>query len=512
MGGINLSGFARGLASQDPVGMYLRIQEAQLRKQQAANAQQEFDWRKEDQANKTAYRTTAADEMARVGQERYQQADTNQYDDNIPSSERAAYSGMPTTYSQGDAYRAIAAKAARVDPNLGIEYTNKARAEDFREKSIQAGAALQAYRSGDTSKLLSFMGGGAVKYNTHPDFQDGKFASVSPITGKAGNTPPGVRVSFFDSNSGNVKKHDLFGEEQIALAIKQQLAAEFPEAQKDLEQFMQQLTQTELKRREIGAVESNAATNAQQAELRAKAFDRDGDPTFWKNANDTKETNARASSSYASANQANEATRGLRITNNNRVTADRLQDEILDLDRQYSAAIDAGDEKAAAGIRRKAISKHQTLQAANNKIGIVRENAASATPKESEFSKGRIAALNMELDELRNDSKLQKDPDLMRAAVDRTLNFYAQTYGVGPAVQGVSQPKQAPGTMGLENFGKEPVARGVPSTRDSAIQQLDAAIAQTAAEIAQNQNSPQLPALLNKLKVQQEAKLRLYPK
>lgn len=511
MGGINLSGFAKGLASQDPVGFYMRAQDQKLRQQQAANAQQEFEWRKTEQGNKEAYRTSASEELARVGQERYVQADINQYDDNVASTDRAAYSGMPTTYSQGDAYRAIAAKAAMVDPNLGIDYTNKARAEDFREKSIQAGAALQAYRSGDTSKLLSFMGSGAVKYNTHPDFQDGKYASVSPITGKTGASPPGVRVSFFDSNSGNVKKHDLFGEEQIALAIKQQLAAEFPEAQKDLEQFMQQLTQTELKRREVGAVESNADANSRQVKLREDGFAREGDPNYWENRLKTRESGARVASSNASAGQAYENTRGLRITNNNRATADKLQDEILDLDRQYSAAIDAGDEKSAAGIRRKAISKHQTLQAANNKIGIVRENPASQAPKESEFAKGRIAALNMELDDLRNNKEYQKDPDLMRAAVDRTINFYGQTYGVGPAAQGVSQPRQAPGTAGLASFGTEPVAQGVPSTRDSAIKQLDAAISQTAVEIAQNQNSPQLPALLNKLKAQQDAKLRLYP-
>lgn len=154
--GLDLSGFARGLASQDVPGFFLEHKRLKLQEQDAANRQQEFEWRKRDMENRQGLQDYARQRMENVGNTTYdenyvspdqgglagqtpEQALARQGDNQASQASVRALDNQsiqrsnPRTYGQSDAYADIAKRAAGVDVEKAMAFAEKARTEKTRE-------------------------------------------------------------------------------------------------------------------------------------------------------------------------------------------------------------------------------------------------------------------------------------------------------------------------------------------------------------------------------------------
>ena len=73
--GLDLSGFARGLASTDPAGFYLRLQDAQMRKKEAEQRQILFDQQQQKYNDEQDFNNTLSTSIGKIGSQQYRTTD-----------------------------------------------------------------------------------------------------------------------------------------------------------------------------------------------------------------------------------------------------------------------------------------------------------------------------------------------------------------------------------------------------------------------------------------------------
>jgi hypothetical protein len=154
--GFNLTGFARGLAATDPAGFYLRLKDMEMRQQQAANAQEEFGWRRRDQQQRQDFQDFSRDQMEKVGstvtdnqyitpdqgglagqtpeQALARQGDATPTQADVRRIDNAStVQTNPRNFTRADAYDAIGKKAAGFDLERSIALAKMARDERTRD-------------------------------------------------------------------------------------------------------------------------------------------------------------------------------------------------------------------------------------------------------------------------------------------------------------------------------------------------------------------------------------------
>jgi len=288
--GINLSGFVKGLASQDPVGHYMKTKEFELRKRQADNAQQEFEWRKQEQADKQAYADASSEAMGKIGTQQFQQANTNNLDDGVASTDRAALQGLPTEYTRADYYKDIAGKAAKVNPQLGFEFLDKQRAEEKRNHETKFLSAFARYKdSGDPTDLVAVFNDLGGIYNKDKRFNDGKYIGFSAVPVREGNagaegiplanagtpeanasvTKPALAFSMLDTNTGKSAQHLLTSEDDMVGAYYKAIAQLYPEELAKYTDHMDKIKTRNMQDRRAASDEKRADAQEKRANVEA---------------------------------------------------------------------------------------------------------------------------------------------------------------------------------------------------------------------------------------------------
>lgn len=153
--GFNLNAFARGLASTDPAGFYLKLQDMQMRQQQADQQQQEFEWRKRDDQQRQDFQKYTQEQMDKVGSTVYdtqyvtpdqqglegqtpeqalaRQGDAAPTQASVRALDNAStVQSNPRTYTQADAMGDISRRAAGFDLGLSMKLAEQQRQEKTR--------------------------------------------------------------------------------------------------------------------------------------------------------------------------------------------------------------------------------------------------------------------------------------------------------------------------------------------------------------------------------------------
>ena len=333
--GLDLSGFARGLASTDPAGFYLRLQDMQMRKKEAEQRQTLFDQQQQKYNDEQDFNNTLSDSISKIGTPQYRTTeyvspDQGELAGQTPDQALARQgTGVPTqasvraldnqiiqqkdpyTYTKADMYRELAPKAAKLGLKETEYITDKQRQAEIMDFKNKYNAAM---KSGDPQALAEFFNDSiANPYNTHKDYADGKFMAITPaqqqnmqqVTNPDGSTSfkspksafPAMNVSFFDTKTGQSSTHTLDSEDEMNLAFHRALAEKFPETRGDYDTLRDKIRNTKMAERKINADEIRA--NAQDRRASAQEDFYIGSIRNGERRNDILEAQARKGSDAA---------------------------------------------------------------------------------------------------------------------------------------------------------------------------------------------------------------------